>query len=77
MMSFSNQKLKPRAIGFSTYRDVSIVSIGAIAKPSLYNASCIRFEPDQVTHKPGCTTTEDSQRLEISDLGSRGIVLSV
>ena len=32
---------------------------------------------DQVLHKPGCTTTEDSYRLEISDLGSRVIVLSV
>ena len=32
---------------------------------------------DQVRHKPGCTATEDGQRLEISDLGSRGIVLSV
>ena len=30
---------------------------------------------DQVRHKPGCTATEDSQRLEISDLESRGIVL--
>ena len=30
---------------------------------------------DQVPHKPGCTTTEDGERLEISDLGSRGIVL--
>ena len=32
---------------------------------------------DQVLHKPGCTTTEDALRLEISDLESRGIVLSV
>ena len=32
---------------------------------------------DQVRHKPGCTVTEDGQRLEISDLESRGIVLSV
>ena len=31
---------------------------------------------DQVRHKPGCTVTEDSQRLDISDLGSRRIVLS-
>ena len=30
---------------------------------------------DQVRHKPGCTATEDDKRLEISDLGSRGIVL--
>ena len=32
---------------------------------------------DQVSHKPGCTVTEDGQMLEISDLESRGIVLSV
>ena len=30
---------------------------------------------DQVRHKLGCTAIEDGQRLEISDLGSRGIVL--
>ena len=32
---------------------------------------------DLVRHKPGCAVTEDDKRLEISDLGSRGIVLSV
>ena len=32
---------------------------------------------DQVPHKPGCTATEDGQKLEILDLESRGIVLSV
>ena len=32
---------------------------------------------DLVRHKPGCTATEDSSRLEISDLESRGIVLSM
>ena len=32
---------------------------------------------DQVPHKPGCTVTEDDKRLQISDLESRGIVLSV
>ena len=26
-------------------------------------------------HKPGCTQTGDGKRLEIMDLGSRGIVL--
>ena len=30
---------------------------------------------DQVGHRPDCTATEDGLRLEISDLGSRGIVL--
>ena len=32
---------------------------------------------DQVWHKPGCTTAEDGQRLELSDLGSRGPLLSL
>ena len=32
---------------------------------------------DQVRHKPGCTVTVDGSRLEILDLESRGIVLSV
>ena len=30
---------------------------------------------DLVRHKPGCTASEDGQRLEISDLESEGIVL--
>ena len=32
---------------------------------------------DQVRYKPGCTVTEDGKRLEILNLESRGIVLSV
>ena len=32
---------------------------------------------DLVRHKPGCTATEDGYRLEISDLESIGIVLSM
>ena len=32
---------------------------------------------DQVPHKPGCAVTEYDKRLDISDLESRGIVLSV
>ena len=32
---------------------------------------------DLVRHEPGCTATEDGYRLEISDLESRGIVLSM
>ena len=28
-------------------------------------------------HKPGCTALEDSERIDISDLESRGIVLSM
>ena len=32
---------------------------------------------DQVQHKPGCATTEDGLKLEISDLSRRGIALFV
>ena len=32
---------------------------------------------DLVPHKLGCTAIEDGLRLEISDIGSRGIVLSM
>ena len=32
---------------------------------------------EKARHKPGCTASGDGQRLEISDLGSRGIVLSI
>ena len=52
----------------------------------LHKRACI-YEPprgktnnvvsEQVWHKSGCTVTEDSQKHEISYLGSRGIVLSV
>ena len=31
---------------------------------------------EQVRHKPGCTSTEKSKKLEILDLSRRGIVLS-
>ena len=32
---------------------------------------------NQVQHKQDCTATEDGKRLEISDLGGIGIVLSM
>ena len=32
---------------------------------------------DQARNKPGCTTTEDGLRLEISDFGSKGILLKL
>ena len=32
---------------------------------------------DQVRHKPGCTATQDGYKLEISDLESRRLVLSM
>ena len=43
--------------------------------------SCVMRKPvirvsNYVRHKPGFTATEDGQRLEISDLQCRGVVLS-
>ena len=38
---------------------------------------CSGFRPGPTHGKPGCTATEDGYRLEISDLASRGIILSV
>ena len=32
---------------------------------------------DQIRHKPGCSATEIGYRLQILDLESRGIILSV
>ena len=34
-------------------------------------------DPDQFRHKPGYAAIEDGLKLEISDLGSRGLVLSL
>ena len=49
---------------------------------SLNQMSLIMRQPvlgvsDQVSHKLGCTATEDDQRLEMLDLGSGGITLSM
>ena len=58
-----------------------ILSCNAVNFYSIfYHLSLILRKPvfrvsDLVRHKPGCTATEDSLRLEISDLGNRGIVL--
>ena len=35
------------------------------------------WDSDQVRHKPGCTVTEDGKMLEILDLESIGIILSI
>ena len=48
-----------------------------VAQLSLVVRKPVFGNSDQVTHKPGCTTTQDGKKLEISDVGSRGIVLSV
>ena len=41
-----------------------------VTKTSIFGVS------EQVRHKPSYTAAEDDERLEISDLGKRGIVLS-
>ena len=69
--------------GFLTTRLIC-VSTGAASIFCIYadNISLVVRKPifgvsDQVRHKPGCTAIKDGQRLEISDLGSRGIALSI
>ena len=52
------------------------------AENTCLNTSYVARKPvfgvsDHVRHKAGYTTTKDRQRLEISDLGSRGFVLSM
>ena len=45
--------------------------LGLVVRKPVFGVS------EQVRHKPGCTATKDDYRLKISDLESRGIVLSV
>ena len=61
-------------------------SLSGLAEHICGDWTVLSFEPrhektnvlvsDLVRHKPGCKATEDGYRLEISDLESRGIVLS-
>ena len=51
-------------------RDVAASITAVTRKPNFWVSN-------QVRHKPGCATTDDGWRLEISDLGSRRIVLSM
>ena len=51
----------------------------SFTRDTIYFMSLVMRKPvfgvsDKVHYKPDCTATEDGQRLEISDLGSRGIV---
>ena len=68
-------------------KEISMLLVGFdIFLPYKKVQGLLSFEPrrektnilvsDLVPHKPGCTVTEDGQRLEISDLESRGIILS-
>ena len=53
------------------YGNIRYIDMSRIVRKPVFGVS------DHVRHKPGCTTTEDGKRLEISDLGSRGIVLYI
>ena len=58
-----------------------LISMPTVVVHCLYMSLVVRKlvfgVSDRIRHKPGCTATEDGQRLEIPYLGSRGIVLSV
>ena len=61
---------------------LTFVTFDVVVQSHLYMSLVVRKSvfgvSDQVPHKPGCTATDvDGWRLEISDLRSRGIVLSV
>ena len=55
----------------------SLVEIRLEVHVRIQTGSYADLVADAEADKPGCTATEDDQRLEISDLESRGIVLSV
>ena len=50
------------------------MQMGDIFKPPRGKTNNVVSE--QVRHKPACTSTEKSKKLEISDLSRRGILLS-
>ena len=52
---------------------VGHIQVKVTSDPCLVVRKPVFRVSDQVRHKPGCTATEDGWRLEISDLGSRGI----
>ena len=51
--------------------------IPTLIEPRCEKNGLLGFRPHLVRHKSGCTTTEDSWRLEILDLERRGVVLSM
>ena len=55
---------------FSTLLRIVIKKISLDVRKPVFGVS------DGVPHKPDCAATEGGKRLEISDVGSRGIVLS-
>ena len=61
--------------GFSSLSDVLETKILLPYEPCHEKTNVL--VSDLVQHKPGCTAKKDGLRLEISDLGSREIELSV
>ena len=58
-------------------RPFTFLQISAFLDMSLIVRKPVFGVSDQVPHKPGCAITEYSYGLEILDLESRGIVLSM
>ena len=56
---------------FHSIHNCHVIHLSLVVRKPVFRVS------DQVRHKPVCAATEDGLRLQISDLGSRGIVLSV
>ena len=56
---------------FQVFVQFNLFDMSRVARKPIFGNS------DQVRHKPGCTATEYGKKLEISDLGSREIVLSM
>ena len=52
-------------------------SLSALLIYMIHNMRTNNVVSEQIRQTPSCTSTEDGKRLEILDLESRGIVLSV
>ena len=72
-------------LSFSPFRGTAVVSgkyaIEQHQAKSLFKKSYVMRKPvfgvcDQVRLKPACSAVETSKRLEISDIETRGIILS-
>ena len=72
-------ELAGRTPGHRTKPGTRIAPSGApwVLPPAKSHEKTIVLVSDLVRQKPGCTATEDGERLEISDLESRRLVLSM
>ena len=65
------RKSNDRFLRRGSYEQISLCHMSLVVRKPVFGVSV------QVPHKPGCTATKDGYKLEISDLGSRRIVLSM